>query len=236
MHTIFIDAGANQGDIAAWWAEGIVSRGEAGSVLAIEANPELMTSLRVRLEALREERLCIEVVHAAAWTHAQGIELFLSDARMDPQRVGATVCEGKTTNRVDYARGVRVPSVDMAALLTQLACDVGLHDASGETQLVLKLDIEGAEYAVLERLAARGVLPLLSGLVVETHHHKVSSIGQARHERVLELLHAWAGEPVAEHTTWRGYVGRGIARDDDRGLVGRLRAMLAADTRCVGIG
>jgi FkbM family methyltransferase len=221
MLSTLLDIGANRGDISAWWLDHAADFGFAPRAIAIEATPQLLPALATRLEPRGAM-----VVHEAAWTHAQGVELFLSDQAMDPQRVGATLCEGKTTNRVNYARGVRVPSVDVAMLLTELACEL-------EGQLVLKLDIEGAEYSVLERLLARGALDLVAGLIVETHHHKVLSITAPRHEALMHALRAWAGEPIAQHTTWLGFVHPQVPRTaDDRGLVGLLRAMLAADTRC----
>ena len=209
---LFIDAGANQGDISRWWLSHVPS----SSVLAIEAQASLIPHLRLVLDPTRAK-----VLHAAAWTHNTGISLFLTDPEADPQRVGATVCEGKTTNRVNYAQGVHVPSVDM----TQLALESRIATAG---VLVLKLDIEGAEYAVLERLLARGAMLLLDALIVETHVHKVRSISSQRHDALLAALCEWAGEPVAQHTTWRAYMPR---HADDRGLQGILHAMLAADTR-----
>jgi FkbM family methyltransferase len=221
MSLLFIDAGANQGDITAW----LLDQPCDAHAVVIEANPELIPRLQKRFA-----QKPVQVRHAAMWTHEQGVELFLTDAATDPQRVGATVCEGKTTNRVNYKQGVRVPSVDVAKLLTEIAIVT-------DRQIVLKLDIEGAEYAVIERLFARGAASLLAGLVVETHVHKVQSITKERHERMMESLHAWGGQPIASHTTWHAFVPKAHgAASHNRDLVGLLQAMLQADTRCAHAG
>lgn len=218
---VAIDAGANRGDITAWLlAHPLFAASHEARALALEANPQLVPALQARFAGARAE-----VRHAAVWTHEQGIELFVTDPQTDPQRVGATVCEGKWTNNVNYERGLPVPSIDLAKLLIELA-------VTTDAKVLLKLDIEGAEYAVVEHLLARGALTLVDALVIETHVHKVRSITSQRHAAVLAALQHWAGEPVAQHTTWRGYAPNGRGRDEaDRDLVGLLRQMLAADTR-----
>jgi Methyltransferase FkbM domain len=67
---------------------------------------------------------------------------------------------------VDGARGVEVQVVDLVAFIAGLPGPVKL----------LKIDIEGAEYAILHALIDRGVIDRLERVFVETHAHAIPSL------------------------------------------------------------
>ena len=61
---------------------------------------------------------------------------------------------------------------------------------NGHTQLdVLKMDIEGAEYDILEQWLSRRTLPF-DQLLIEFHHRWLPKLGKQRHRAVLAALHA----------------------------------------------
>ena len=62
--------------------------------------------------------------------------------------------------------------------------------------IVLKLDVEGAEYDILEKMARDDSLRRIKHLFVEWHWHKIG-VPQSRHDKVVEML-AMRRIPVLE--------------------------------------
>lgn len=92
---------------------------------------------------------------------------------------GKDVVFGKAL-RNDQCPTVTVDCVDLSAFLkrTVLPSDY----------LCLKLDVEGAEYDILEKMIQEGTIDLVDELLIEFHWHKCG-VPQDRHERlVAELL------------------------------------------------
>lgn len=61
--------------------------------------------------------------------------------------------------------------------------------ATSRDYVVLKLDVEGAEYDILESLVKTGAIKLIDRLFVEWHWQKIS-IPKERHDRVIESLNS----------------------------------------------
>ena len=88
---------------------------------------------------------------------------------------------GKRNAAIDYEHPVRVHCLDFSAWLAA--------ECAAATHLVLKMDIEGAEYAVLERMIETGTLALVDELMIEFHAKKFGdpTLWQ-RHEMLLPQL------------------------------------------------
>lgn len=210
-----IDCGANRGLVLA----AAVAALQGFEHLALEANAELIPVLRDVARRLAPARVVVR--HAAVWTHDGNIDLFLTDRKQDPGREGGTLLAGKTTFGVDYGRPVRTPCVDLDRLVREEIADA--------SRLYLKVDIEGAEYAVLEKMLAGGSLGRVDALVLETHAHKVLSITRERHDVLLERLDGDFGAPVVKHGTFVGW-----ARD--AAAAAYVREALAGDVRLAAAG
>lgn len=74
---------------------------------------------------------------------------------------------------------VSVPCVDLDAFIR--------NNTSGTDYVVLKLDIEGAEYAVLEKLLKDGTISRVSELFVEFHWDR-AGIPEERHDALIHEL------------------------------------------------
>ncbi len=72
-----------------------------------------------------------------------------------------------------------VPCVDLARVIDELA--------ERYREIVLKLDVEGAEYGILERLLETGAIDRISKLHCEFHGHKME-LEEGRHDALLERL------------------------------------------------
>lgn len=138
---VFVDVGANIGYFSLL-ASTLV--GEAGTVIAIEAAPATAAILAKNVRG----RSNVRVIQAAAWERRCSLEFY----------VGDHVSAQSTVNR-DWAQrwqgnnGVKTVRVAAAPLSTMLTA------AELKRTRMLKIDVEGAEAAVL-----RGLLPAIAGL------------------------------------------------------------------------
>jgi FkbM family methyltransferase len=193
--SVRIDCGANRGIVL----DAAATQLPHFEHIAYEANPRLIPALMA--VRARHPSVSISIHHAAVWTADGAIDFFLTDDAHDPNHEGSTLARGKSTGAVNYAAPVRVPSIDLDRTLRQF---------TPADTVILKMDIEGAEYDVLERLLDTGSINRLSALLVETHAHKISTIPQHRHDRLIQRLTAWGGAPRLRDTKHIGWARDGV--------------------------
>ena len=130
------------------------------------------------------------------WRHFKGIPTKLVkkavytydgtiDFTVDPvDGDGSTLVSGK---KVDYTGSmentscpvISVPCVDLSRVLEEASAEYDV--------IVLKLDVEGAEYDILEKILGDGTISVIDKLYCEFHAHKME-IEEGRHERVMEMV------------------------------------------------
>lgn len=114
----------------------------------------------------------------AIWVDDGEISLFLN------HDMSSTVLPGKKLSprwpTVDYSRCITVPCIDFSSWIRR--------NFSTSDQIIVKMDIEGAEYDVLEKMVAEDTIRDISVLYVEWHAHKFAGLGPERHERLLRSI------------------------------------------------
>lgn len=159
---IVVDLGGNVGVFAVH--AGVV--GEAKKVVSFEAHPDNFAFLKRNAETnnRRFNRDAIVPVHQAVWEHDRGITL-----HDDPENPGGhSVVLGS-------GRAIQIPSTTLSAIFDQYqlpGCDL------------LKVDIEGAEYAVFE--SSRDALKRVGRIVMEHHKTETRDVGDAK--KLLEEI------------------------------------------------
>ena len=154
---VCIDLGANQGT----YTELLASR--AGRVFAFEPDPWTFAALRQRVGDLPN----VSLIEAAAGTSSDPIELFRNfDFDDDPaaKSLGSSIVPEKTD--IDHSTTLSVNQIDFVTCLEDQKTDIFL----------MKIDIEGAEVALLEKLFASPVIDRVTWLFVETHERLVPSM------------------------------------------------------------
>lgn len=153
---VVVDCGANQGDVTAELAA------TGATVHAFEPDPYNLAKLQDRFAGTANVHL-----HAAAVGVSSGtIRLMRAanwDANPDLASVKSTIVAGGVN--IAEAEGFDVKLIDFAAFVR------GLIEAHGRVAFV-KMDIEGAELDLLEKMLAERLFDQIQMTVAETHEHK----------------------------------------------------------------
>lgn len=156
---LIVDCGAHVGFATTWFA----ARHPGCRVLAFEPEPHALALLRRNTSGLPR----VHVVGAAVSTTAGSARFHISADR--PAHPMASLLPARMPGAL-----IEVPTVRLA------------DELSASTPIdLLKMDVEGAEAAVLADLAAAGVLGAVGALAVEFHHNLD---GAGRLSRTLALL------------------------------------------------
>ncbi|MFD7494161.1 FkbM family methyltransferase [Streptomyces sp. NPDC059832] len=176
MRKIFVDCGTNLGIVLKRFMHELPDH----DFYAFEPNASLLPSIRANIQQVRHAGL-VEVSASAVWTEDGMIDLFLG------HHESSTVMPGKRVppvydQQIDYSSPVAVSAVDFSAWLRRTV--------TPEDHVVVKMDIEGAEYPVLRKLLADGTIDLVSVLYVEWHHDRFPAMNLAEHDEVAAAVSA----------------------------------------------
>ncbi|MEO1450785.1 MAG: FkbM family methyltransferase, partial [Bacteroidota bacterium] len=172
MRKIFIDCGIREGDgIAAFLGDEEVGFGAYHACLKPRTDahefefigfesPDFayLEQTRTRFAAQR-----FRLIEKLVWTF-NGEVTFDSDGTSYDNRIyEVSMTEDRSPWRHPNpnARLKQIPCVDLAAFVRQ--------HCSADDYLILKMDIEGAEYKVLQRLIASELLPWFNEMYIEYH-------------------------------------------------------------------
>ena len=178
----FFDLGANNGKSVDYFLRGgdekgsvsnsgghaestLSGRGSDGSwhIVAVEANHRFSNELHERAAkflAANQVKSFTVYNGTAIGDHDGTLSLWWDGS--DAPHEGFSEMVG-TESHLRYKKSEQVPLVDIVTLFRN-------HHIHVRDHVVLKLDIEGSEYAVIKRLLVAGLLPLVDILAVEWHH------------------------------------------------------------------
>jgi FkbM family methyltransferase len=181
MANVFIDLGANVGTVT----KKFIADNPGWEFYCVEPNILLIPRI---LGVASELRAPLHIIWAAAWTHDGTIDLFQSG-----KDEASTVIRGKMEHsgwlQIDYERPEAVPCFDFSIWLLR-------HFALTDN-IVVKMDIEGAEYELLEKMIQDRSIHLVTKLICEWHFDRYPSVSRERHQalkrRVGEIvsLESW---------------------------------------------
>ena len=152
---IFIDCGGHCGESI---VEAKRRFGRNVCVVSFEPVP----SLARRLEGRWRRYATVSIINAAVYDSEGLMPLFLSRAFTD----GSSLMSDKGTGQLAFSEPIAVRVVRLADWLSGHFVDATIY---------LKLDIEGAEFAVLQDLLATGAIARVRRLFVEWHDHKMDN-------------------------------------------------------------
>ncbi|MBT8355111.1 MAG: FkbM family methyltransferase [Desulfobacterales bacterium] len=159
---ILIDCGASNGSAI----EELDNKyGPFDKIYAIEPNPE-------NARHINSEESKLIKLEAAISTEYGNTNLYLSE-KYD----GSTLYPNKLSGRIDIDNFIEVKAIDFSDWLT--------INVSPDDYVVCKMDVEGAEFDVLEHLLKTKKMALINVLLVEWHPSRFPNPWKLRYRRFL---------------------------------------------------
>lgn len=154
---VAIDCGANVGNITARMAD------KGATVYAFEPNPYAFEALRTRFENQKN----VYCINKGVLNRKGKARLYLHENAEQDQvwwSTGSSILQFK--RNVNGDSSIEIQVVDLAIFIQKLDGPIK----------VLKIDIEGAECAVLNRLIDTGSINRIEHVLVETHEQKIPEL------------------------------------------------------------
>lgn len=155
MRKIFIDLGAHKGDTVKAF-KGMDEYSPDFELFAFEPNP----NSKIHKKA---EKYGVTVFQKAAWIEDGVMPFYTNPKHLDCQ--GGTLLKEKTSGGLDKNHPLMVETVDIGKWIKD-------NFASTDT-IILKMDIEGAEYKVLSKMVDDGSIAYIDKLYIETHYNRI---------------------------------------------------------------
>ncbi len=162
---ILIDCGASNGS-AIEELDGMY--GAFDKIYAIEPNPE-------NIRQISSDNSNLTTLEAAISTSDGNVRLFLSE-NFD----GSTLYPGKLSGRINPDNFISVKAIDFSKWLAR--------NVTADDYVVCKMDIEGAEFDVLEHLLKTKRMKMIDVLLVEWHPSRFPNPWTLRYRRFMIKL------------------------------------------------
>ncbi|WP_457093128.1 FkbM family methyltransferase [Microvirga sp. P5_D2] len=169
--SVYIDLGANKGDTVAAYLQ----QNPSAFIFAFEPNPKLAEVLRLRFA----NNSAVRVLEVACWIMDGSTRFYIGHDE------SSTLVEGKAQNSqfpqfdIDYRNSIFVKTIDIARWM--------LENFSQSDDIVVKMDIEGSEYKVLQRLLDTDAIDLIREIRCEWHWNRYP-VTREEHERIKALV------------------------------------------------
>lgn len=164
---VIVDLGANEGAFSSQVAR------LSGELHAFEPDPSTFLRLKSNLAAHRN----VTLYNMAVGQDDGEVELFRGlNFETDPHSASLSSSTIIRHENVNIRNSIKVQQVGIISLLEKIGTPIDL----------LKMDIEGSEVSVLERLFSNEILNSISIIIVETHEHCIPNLV----DRTFELRRA----------------------------------------------
>lgn len=166
MRKIFLDCGANEGESIKRFQK-LFSNHQEYDIFCFEPHGKSTKKF--------DQLPNITVINKAVWTHDGTVNFYLAGA----SPAGSTLLKDKTTWKVSKTP-MEIPCLDLSAWISR--------EFKPKDHIVLKMNIEGAEYEVLEKMLADGTLTMIDKLYISWHFRKIPSITTKRHKKLIKAI------------------------------------------------
>lgn len=154
MKKIFIDCGAHCGESI---LEAKKRYGDKTKIISFEANPNLAIPLQKHFKADSN----VEINNAAIWIEdKKSTNFYLSVDWSD----GSSIYKEKKSGGITDNISVNIPSINLSEFIKKIKKD---------NYIILKLDVEGAEYEILNHLIDENTFSLVNEFHGEFHPGKI---------------------------------------------------------------
>lgn len=173
MKKVFIDCGYNEGEVSKQFHKQL---GDSFEYFAFEANPYLY-------KEYKEKNSFVNLSNKAVWIEDTLIDMYVVVVdkynKKNPFTGASTLMKQKSEWNMKVHKKqelVKVEALDFSKFI--------LDNFSKNDEIIIKLDVEGAEYCILEKMITTGASLYINKLYVEFHDDKV---GLSQNKIVGEL-------------------------------------------------
>ena len=164
MRKIYLDLGANNGETINQFIRSVPESNEF-EIFAFEPNPVFWKKL---------EMLGSNLIRKAVWTENKMINFYVGHDN------GSTVCLDKTTGDIDYDNPIKVWAIDFSEWVK--------NNFSKDDYIIVKMDIEGAEFEVINKLIDCETINYFNEFKVEFHPNKIKQYTTTQAEEFIAKL------------------------------------------------
>lgn len=164
---IFIDGGAHKGESIEAFKSTKAYTKHDWTIYSFEANPELIPELLKKYNG-------VNILSKAIWINDGHINFYIGTE----STLSSSVIKDKTTGKLNKIP-INIPCVDFSKWCTE--------NFKKEDYVVLKLDIEGAEYEVLDKMLKDNSISLIDVLYIEFHNIRVH-INPEKDNELIEII------------------------------------------------
>ena len=186
---IFLDCGANVGQSIDLFRNKYPYANKY-EIYSFEPNPQCVKYF---------EHKNVEFFNTAVWIRNEELDFYLGDIQ------SSSICKNKTTGRLDVKHPIKVSGMDFSQFVIDNFCK--------DDYIVLKMDIEGAEYAVLNKMLTDGSMKYIDVLYVELHGNRCGYSKQEDDTLLMQLrgCKVKVREGVFAWNTIRNAIKRGMS-------------------------
>src|SRR6266511_370909 len=154
---VIIDCGTNVGNSLF----GFIQQYPDYEFYGFEPNVDLHPLIAEKVAKSEHPR--VKVFDQAVWTEDGQVDLFLGHHESSTVLLGKRV-PARYNQQIDYSAPRPVPAIDFSAWMLR-EFELGNH-------IIMKMNIEGAEYPVLTKMVKDGSIDLVSMLYIEWHYDR----------------------------------------------------------------
>ena len=127
----------------------------------------------------------------AVWTYDGEVPFFMDRHEQKGLRQGSTIVRSKRSGTLDKDRPVTMPCINFSSWLSA--------NFRKSDHVIVKMNIEGAEYEVLNKMLRSGSIKLLDELFVSFHNKKMEIDPQIHNKLILKLYSAMGRYFIAQN-------------------------------------
>ena len=171
MKKVFIDCGANNGCSVRMF-RGIYDKDETYKVFCFEPNPVFDEWY---------DDLDVILIEKAVWIRDEMLTFYQIENRADGKESGAsTLNETKAMAHKNVTvHEIKVEAIDFSTWI--------VDNLDPDDEIILKMDIEGSEYEVLDKMIEDETISYIDKLYIEFHWEKIG-LDKGDHDHLLERL------------------------------------------------
>ena len=185
---LIVDCGFNQGVVAA----NMLNALPRFSLVGFEVQQDIQEFAEVVKKKFSDRS--VSVIYSGASTFDGELKYYEPRSWGKNYKGGTTTLESKRQLNDSYLEPKLAPALDFAKWLSD--------NVKSGTFVFVKMDIEGAEYDVIEHLIKTGAIDLISVIAVEWHAHKFAEPLRSQYIAIENKLRAYSSSNRIRVLDW----------------------------------